>query len=107
MRFFLRRRARHLVAPIAGAVYLVLWLVAEASRTDADHVVVLVAFAVAIGLAAWMPATALGMIAGVPLLQALRLLARPDATVWPEYLAIAIVAGIVGAGRSDLLRWLA
>ncbi|WP_416394251.1 MULTISPECIES: sensor histidine kinase [unclassified Curtobacterium] len=107
MRFFLRRRARHLVAPIAGAVYLVLWLVAEASRTDPDHVVVLVAFAVAIGLAAWMPATALGMIAGVPLLQALRLLARPEATVWPEYIAIAIVAGIVGAGRSDLLRWLA
>jgi len=107
MRSFLRRRARHLVAPLAGAVYLVLWLVAEASRTDLDHVVVLVAFAVAIGLAAWMPATALGMIAGVPLLQALRLLARPEATVWPEYLAIAVVAGIVGAGRSDLMRWLA
>ncbi|WP_412160751.1 sensor histidine kinase [Curtobacterium flaccumfaciens] len=102
------RRYRHLLAPAAGAVYLVLWIVAEAGRAGlADHVVVVSAFAVAIGLAAWMPATALGLVVGIPLLQAARLLTRPTDTTWPEYLAIAIVVGIVGAGRSDLLRYVA
>ncbi|WP_420366582.1 response regulator [Curtobacterium sp. L3-7] len=102
------RRFRHLVAPAAGAVYLVLWIVAEAGRSGlADHVIVVSAFAVAIGLANWMPATALGMIVVVPVLQALHLLHRPTDTTWPEYLAIAIVVGIVGAGRSDLLRYVA
>ena len=102
------RRFRHLVAPAAGAVYLVLWIVAEAGRSGlADHIVVVSAFAVAIGLANWMPTTSLGLVVVVPLLQALRLLHRPTDTTWPEYLAIAIVVGIVGAGRSDLLRWLA
>jgi len=102
------RRFRHLLAPVTGVVYLVLWIVAEAGRSGlADHVVVVSALAVAIGLAAWMPSTALGLIAVVPLLQALRLLHRPTDTTWPEYLAIALVVGIVGAGRSDLLRWLA
>ena len=102
------RRFRHLLAPATGVVYLVLWIVAEAGRAGlADHVVVVSAFAVAIGLAAWMPSTALGLIVVVPLLQALRLLHRPTDTTWPAYLAIVIVVGIVGAGRSDLLRWLA
>lgn len=102
------RRFRHLVAPAAGVVYLVLWIVAEAGRSGlVDHVIVVSAFAVAIGLANWMPATSLGLVVVVPLLQALRLLHRPTDTTWPEYLAIAIVVGIVGAGRSDLLRWLA
>ncbi|ROP64763.1 sensor histidine kinase [Curtobacterium sp. ZW137] len=102
------RRFRHLLAPAAGAVYLVLWIVAEAGRSGlADHVVVVSALAVAIGLANWMPSTALGLVVVVPLLQAFRLLHRPTDTTWPEYLAIAIVVGIVGAGRSDLLRWLA
>jgi signal transduction histidine kinase len=96
------------MAPVAGAVYLALWIVAEAGRSGlAEHVVVVSALAVAIGLAAWMPATSLGLVVVVPLLQALRLLHRPTDTTWPEYLAIAIVVGIVAAGRSDLLRWLA
>jgi signal transduction histidine kinase len=102
------RRFRHLLAPATGAVYLVLWIVAEAGRSGlAEHVVVVSAFAVAIGLASWMPSTALGLVVAVPLLQTLRLLHRPTSTTWPEYLAIAIVVGIVGAGRSDLLRWIA
>lgn len=102
------RRFRHLLAPAVGAVYLVLWIVAEAGRSGLGaHIVVVAAFAVAIGLAGWMPATALGLVVGVPLLQALRLLVRPTDTTWPEYLAIAIVVGVVGAGRSDLLRYLA
>ncbi|KQS08927.1 hypothetical protein ASG04_08445 [Curtobacterium sp. Leaf183] len=108
MLLFLRRRGRHLVAPVAGAVFLALWIVAEAGRAGlADHVIVVSAFAVAIGLSNWMPSTALGLVVVVPLLQALRLLHRPTDTTWPEYLAIVIVVGIVGAGRSDLLRWLA
>ena len=108
MTSFLRRRARHLLAPAAGVVYLVLWIVAEAGRSDlTGHVLVVSAFAVAIGLANWMPATALGLVVVVPLLQAVQLLPRPQATTWPTYLAIAIVVGIVGAGRSGALRWLA
>ncbi len=108
MTSFLRRRARHLLAPAAGAVYLVLWIVAEAGRSDlTGHVLVVSAFAVAIGLANWMPATALGLVVVVPLLQALHLLPGPQATTWPTYLAVAIVVGLVGAGRSGLLRWLA
>ena len=108
MTSFLRRRARHLLPPVVGAVYLVLWIVAEAGRADlTGHVLVVAAFAVAVGLAEWMPATALGLVVVVPLLQALHLLDRPRDTTWPEYLAIAIVVGIVGAGRSGLLRWLA
>ncbi|MDM7891204.1 sensor histidine kinase [Curtobacterium caseinilyticum] len=108
MTSFLRRRARHLLAPAAGAVYLVLWIVAEAGRSDlTGHVLVVSAFAVAIGLANWMPATALGLVVVVPILQALHLIGRPRATTWPEYLAIAIVVAVVGAGHSGLLRWLA
>ncbi|MGU3411087.1 sensor histidine kinase [Microbacterium sp. M1A1_1b] len=102
------RRFRHLLAPATGAVYVVLWILAETGRSGlADHIVVVSALAIAIGLANWMPATSLGLVVVVPLLQALRLLHRPTDTTWPEYLAIAIVVGIVGAGRSDLLRWLA
>lgn len=108
MTSFLRRRARHLLAPAAGVVYLVLWIVAEAGRADlTGHVLVVSGFAVAVGLASWMPSTALGLVTAVPLLQALHLLPRPQATTWPTYLAIAIVVGFVGAGRSGLLRWVA
>jgi signal transduction histidine kinase len=108
MLLFLRRWVRHLVPPVAGAVYLALWVVAEAGRADlTGHVIVMSAFAVAIGLANWMPATSLGLVVVVPVLQALRLIDRPTSTTWPEYLAIAIVVGIIGAGRSGLLRWLA
>lgn len=108
MLLFLRRWLRHLVAPAAGVVYLTLWIVAEAGRSDlTGHVLVVSALAVAIGLANWMPSTSLGLVVVVPVLQALRLLDRPRDTTWPEYLAIAIVVGIIGAGRSGLLRWLA
>jgi signal transduction histidine kinase len=104
----LLRRFRHLLAPATGGVYLVLWIVAEAGRSGlTEHIVVVSALAVAIGLAVWMPSTALGLVVAVPLLQAARLLHRPTSTTWPEYLAIVIVVGVVGAARSDLMRWLA
>ncbi|PZF60934.1 hypothetical protein DEI92_04695 [Curtobacterium sp. MCBD17_034] len=103
----LARRSGPLAPPIGGAVFLTLWIIAEAGRADDVHqTVVFVAFAVAIGLSAWMPWTALGLAVVIPVLQAVSLLPRPTATTWPTYLAIAIVAGVVGSGRSDLRRYL-
>ena len=102
---FSLRRLRHAAAPAAAVVYLVSWVLAEAGRPDVDGILVVVLFAVAIGLANWMPSLSLGLVVAVPLLQALRLLVRPGSTTWPEYIAIAIVVGLVGAGRSGALRW--
>lgn len=100
------RALRFGLVPATGAVYIALWIVAEWSRSLGDQPIVVVILGVAIGLSAWMPATSLGLVVVVPLLQITGLLAPPESTTWPQYLAIAIVAGVVGAGRSDLLRYL-
>ncbi|KQO62802.1 hypothetical protein ASF23_07630 [Curtobacterium sp. Leaf261] len=97
-----------MAAPLGGTVFLALWIVAEAGRSDLGPTVAMVALlAIAIGLAAWMPLTALGLVVVVPALQCLGFVEPPASTTWPTYLAIAIVAGVVGAHGRALPRYLA
>jgi signal transduction histidine kinase len=102
------RHLRPLAAPSGGAVFLALWIIAEAGRSDLGPTVAMVALlATAIGLSSWMPLTALGLVVAVPALQCLGLVEPPSSTTWPTYLAIAIMAGVVGAGGRALPRYLA
>jgi signal transduction histidine kinase len=101
---------RHLhvwVPPLAGIIYLVLWVVAEAGR-DIDTVAIVFAlFAVAIGISVWRPLASLAVFVVVPTLQILGLVYPPSATSWPAYGAAAIVAFLVGFSGSRRARYLA
>lgn len=102
------RSARHLVAPAGGAVYLALWLVAEAGRWQlAPKAVVFAALAVAIGLAVRFPLVALGIVVLVPVLEVVGLLHGPETTTWPMYLAVAVVVGLAAIRTVGPSRWLA
>ncbi|WIB65801.1 histidine kinase [Curtobacterium sp. MCBD17_040] len=106
---FLRRpvvgRVLRAVIPLlGGAVFATLWVVAEWARPQDGGALVAVFFGAAIALSAWMPWAALGLIVVVPALQGFGLLPPPEPTTWPQYLAIGIVAGVVGARSPWLLR---
>lgn len=94
-------------APVAAAVYLVLWNVAEAGRHSPPNVVLFALFAVALGLSTWMPRTAMGLVLAIGVLQAAGLVAPTDDTTWPASLAIAFVLFFVGLFGRGLTRWLA
>ncbi|AMM22012.1 hypothetical protein AX769_20005 [Frondihabitans sp. PAMC 28766] len=94
-------------APVAAAVYLVLWNIAEVGRHSPPNIVLFALFAVALGLSTWMPRTAMGLVLAIGALQALGLVAPTDDTTWPASLAIAFVVFFVGLFARGLTRWLA
>ncbi|BDZ51977.1 hypothetical protein GCM10025867_42180 [Frondihabitans sucicola] len=99
---------RQALAPLAGALYLLLWILAEVHRSDLpQNIELFTLFAVAVGLSVWMPRTAMGLLLAIGFLQALHLVRPPDETTWPTAAAVAYVAFFVGLfGRSGT-RWLA
>ena len=96
-----RQAARFVVkhsrwVPVVGAaVYLVLWLVGEASRLTVGGGFVLVLFALALGIAGFVPLVSLGAIIAIPALQLLGVLYPPSANNWPIYMATGFVALVI------------
>lgn len=93
--------------PCVAVAYL-LWavFVVPASRVDEfAPVYALLSFAIAVS--AWMPSVALFLVVAAPGLQALRLVAVPDESNWPMYLATVVVAFVVGFRARGAVRWIA
>jgi signal transduction histidine kinase len=100
-----RRWGQHAVAPVAATVYFVFWVAASWGRGGvADNSVVFGLFALAIGLAWWMPSTALALVVVVPVLQLLGLAEAPGQDTWTAYVAIALVMAFVAVRPSPWLR---
>jgi signal transduction histidine kinase len=101
----LRTWVPRLAAPVAAAVFVLLWTVAEAGRGDlVENVVVFGLFGIAIGLSVWMPWTSVGVLTVVPALQLAGWIEPPGSTTWPTYLAIAFVAFFAAFARSVAVR---
>jgi signal transduction histidine kinase len=104
----LLRVLRQVVAPLAAALYLVLWIFAESGRWRLfENVEMFSLFAVAIGLSVWMPRTALGLVLATGFLQALNLVQPPQETTWATSAAAAYTVFFVGLFGRGLTRWLA
>ena len=106
-----RRTARAVLAhsqwiPVAGAaVYLVLWIVAEAGRSPQDEKnVVFALFAIAIAASGFVPITSLAFILVIPSLQLVGGLYPPMATSWPMYAAAGFVALVIAFRGEGLVR---
>lgn len=92
--------------PIAGAaIFLTLWIVAEAGRASIlEKSVVFALLAVAIALSERLALVSLGGLLGVQFLQLVGILHAPESTTWPMYLAGPIIGLVVGANGSRLAR---
>ncbi|MDO9397018.1 MAG: histidine kinase dimerization/phosphoacceptor domain-containing protein, partial [Herbiconiux sp.] len=100
------RRLRPFAEPLAGAVFLLVWLQAEAGRGHPlGFWVVLAAATAAIALSRLVPPAALALTAAVPLLQLAGLLTPPASTTWPVAFAALAVAFGAGHAPSARVRW--
>ncbi|WP_423923892.1 sensor histidine kinase [Frigoribacterium sp. 2-23] len=106
MTFF--RLVAHVVAPVAGALFVLLWTVAEAGRSGLAGVVTVAALlGIAVALSVRTPLVALVLITVLPGLQLIGLAPATSATTWPMYGAICFVALIVAATGDRRERLLA
>ncbi|WP_317231158.1 histidine kinase, partial [Clavibacter sp. MX14-G9D] len=102
------RTTAHLVAPLGGAAFAALWILAEAGRAGLAGVATLaVALGAAIGLAVWMPAASLAIVVAIPVLQLAGLAPAVDSTTWPLYAAVGFVVLMVAATGSRRTRLVA
>ncbi|NYF09441.1 signal transduction histidine kinase [Leifsonia sp. AK011] len=91
--------------PAGGAIFLALWIIAEAGRyAILEKTVVFAILAVAIAVAGWKPLISLSLLLAVPLLQLLGILYPPMENSWPMYEAVALVAFIIGFTGVGLVR---
>jgi signal transduction histidine kinase len=101
------RTIAHAVAPLGGAVFAALWIIAEAGRDGLAGVVTLaVALGAAIALAVWLPAASLAIVVAIPLMQLAGLAPAVDSTTWPMHAAVGVVvllAATTGARRTRLV----
>ncbi|GAB3387994.1 hypothetical protein GCM10027568_08520 [Humibacter soli] len=94
-----------IAAPVVGALYLLLWIVAESGRYPVGgKLVVFALLAVAIGVSGWRPYFGLGLMVLVPLAQLIGVIWPAESTTWPMYEAFAIVGFFAGVQRA-LTRW--
>lgn len=113
----IRAIARPLAEPVAGALFLVLWIVAEAGRMSLDAggarvfvvtwVLVLGALSLAIATVRLVPIAAVALPTGVILVQTLWWPAQFTQNSWPVYLGLALVIAGLGAHTSGRLRTIA
>ena len=102
------RPLRHLIAPVAAAVFVGLWMVAEAGRyVSPEQIVTLLLFGTAVGISRALPRIALAVVAATVLLQLLAVLPSPESTTWPVYFAVGIVAFVVALDGDSGARRLA
>jgi len=100
-----RRWQRHVAAPVAAVVYFAFWVASTWGNGGvADNAVVFGLFAMAIGLAYWMPVTALVLVVVVPVLQLFGVVEAPREDTWGAYVAIALVMFFVAVRPSPWLR---
>lgn len=79
-----------------GILFVVLWVVAESGRyAIEERAVGYVLLGVLLVIAPFLPLTSLVGLAIIPIAQTIGLLARPESTDWPMYLAMPIVLAIV------------
>jgi signal transduction histidine kinase len=97
---------RRYLEPIVGIVFLLLWIDAEVGR-GLTGLPVIAAFAMAIVISRVLPWVALGVVVVALAGQAVGLLPQPSSTDWPVYFGIALVVGLVAAGRRTTARWAA
>jgi len=89
-------KLRPWLEPAVGAVFFVLWVVAEAGRYHGGSAwAALAAIAAAIVVSRRWPVAALATVASVILLQLLRILQPPDATTWPVAFGVLVVVFVV------------
>lgn len=100
-----RRWGRHIAAPVAAVVYFAFWVATTWGNGGvADNAVVFGLFAIAIGLAYWMPTTSLVLVVVVPALQLFGIVEPPREDTWGAYVAIALVMFFVAVRPSPWLR---
>lgn len=99
---------RQLVAPLAGALFFVLWFVAEYNR-HGDHPSpeLFALLAVVIALSVWMPVVAMGLAVVVGVLQLVGLVAAPNENTWPAEAAVAFAVFFIAVFHRGLTRSLA
>ncbi|MBM7830584.1 signal transduction histidine kinase [Agromyces cerinus] len=101
-----------LLAPAAGAAYIVLWWIAEAGRLGNAPlgpivaVVPFIAFGLAIAISQRWPAVALGLIGAVLVVQLLVESARFGNTSWPAYLPLLYALFNISAFGSYVVHWI-
>jgi len=95
-------------APAAGVIYLVLWFVAEAGRSDTGiPPIVFPLFAIMIGISVRWPAASLALMILIPGAQLIGVVPPPTATDWPAYFAIAFAVFFVALRAGKTVRYLA
>jgi signal transduction histidine kinase len=97
---------RNCIEPVGGAIFIVLWIIAESGRQDVG-IVAVCGFGLAISVSHLLPRISLGITGVVIIAQAVHLVSGPHSTDWPTYMVIPIVVGIVATVREPRLRWVA
>lgn len=113
------RTIRLSAAPVAAAVFLLLWIIAEAGRMRFDPLaprfavvtwlVVIAVVAAAIGISTALPRVAVALCLAIVIAQVILPVARFTANSWPVYFGFALVAvgmTLRATGRLGLIaRW--
>ncbi|MFM9878399.1 MAG: sensor histidine kinase [Rhodoglobus sp.] len=93
--------------PAGGAVFLLLWIVAEAGRyAIAEKAAVFALLALAIAFSGWKPLISYAFLLMTPVLQLVGVLYPPMSNSWPMYEAAAFVAFVVGFRATGIARLL-
>lgn len=99
---------RSLLEPAIAAVFLTLWIIAEAGRISGPlglSLMIVIAIAIAIGRI-W-PLVSLSLVGLMLVLQLATVLPPPESTTWPVYFGIMIVIFLVARHGTDQLCWVA
>jgi signal transduction histidine kinase len=89
-------KLRPWLEPAVGAVFLTLWLIAEAGRGyGGSGLFILIAIAVAMAISRVLPVVALAAVTAVTLLQVFGVMLPAAATMWPVNLGVLFVVFVV------------
>lgn len=101
---------RWLIEPLIGVAFYVLWIIAEAGRSDSwpwpSFPFTLGLLAVSIAAARQYPRVAIALPGVALAIQLLVIPARFSSTTWPVYFAVLLVCLIVSATAGGRIRWL-
>jgi len=101
-------KLRPWLEPAVGAVFFVLWVVAEAGRYHGGSALAaLIAISLSIAVSRVWPWVALAGVVSVPALQLLGILRPPESTTWPVAFGILIVAFVVSLNAPRRIAFVA